>query len=205
MAIRFLESIENKAASLLRRADAVRAPVDVRKVAKHLGLQVHEQTFEDVISGVLLIRGDERHIMVNQSHHPNRQRFSIAHEIGHFVLHHKDGDRLFIDKHLSVYHRVGSATSSAYQQAGSSTTPAEERQANQFASALLMPRELLLYATKDHDLWDEFDITRLALEFGVSEQALTIRLRQLGISDSEVFYESSFGDSPERQLPFSER
>ncbi|KQX22128.1 ImmA/IrrE family metallo-endopeptidase [Variovorax sp. Root434] len=188
METRFFLDVEGKAANLLRQADALRAPVDVRKVARHLDAQVHEQTLEDVVSGVLVIRGDERHIMVNKAHHPNRQRFSIAHELGHLVLHHKQGDNLFIDKHLSIYQRVGSATSIAYQQPGSSTTPADEREANQFASALLMPKELLLFATKDRDLWDELDIATLASQFGVSEQAMTIRLRQLGILDSEMFH-----------------
>lgn len=187
-----LAEIESRAATVLRQAGALSAPVDLHKVAAHLKVEIHEQTLEDVVSGVLVIQGDERHILVNRTHHPNRKRFSIAHELGHLVLHHERGDRLFIDKHLSIYQRVGSATSPAYQQPGASTTPADEKQANQFASALLMPREILLFATKDKDHWDELDIATLASQFGVSEQALTIRLRQLGILDS-VFQDSLFG------------
>jgi predicted transcriptional regulator len=186
MALSF-EQIESQAASLLRKAGALGTPVDLYKVAKHLEVQVHQQPFEDVVSGLLVITGAERHIMVNKAHHPNRQRFSIAHELGHLVLHHEQGDRLFIDNQMSMYQRAGAANSIAYKRPDSSTTPTEETEANQFASALLMPSELLLYATKDRDVWDEFDVSRLAVEFTVSEQAMSIRLQQLGVLGPTLF------------------
>ncbi len=184
------EEIEYKATALLAAAGALRAPVDLTKVASHLGAEVRQETFEDMVSGVLLIKDEQRHVMVNRTHHPNRQRFSVAHELGHLVLHHNEGDRLFIDTHLRMYQRVGKPSSSFYQQPGSSTTPHEERQANQFASALLMPRELLIQATKDRDLWDELDVSALASEFGVSEQAMAIRLRDLEVLDSALLTDS---------------
>lgn len=177
------ETIEMKASELLHRAGTLKTPIALNKIASQLHTEIHLQTFEDVVSGVLLIRDNERHIMVNKAHHPNRQRFTIAHELGHLVLHHNEGDRLFIDTHLHTYQRVGSANADVYRQPGSSTTPAQEREANQFASALLMPRELILAMTHDRDIWDELDIAALASEFAVSEQAMTIRLRWLEVID----------------------
>lgn len=175
------EQVEFAAADLLIRAAIDRVPTPLHRLATFLKAEIHQQTFEDMVSGVLLIRGEERHIMVNKAHHPNRQRFTIAHEIGHLVLHHNSGDRLFIDTHLRAYQRRGSATSGAYEEPGSTTTPAEEREANQFASALLMPRAAILARTDGREFWDELDVAALAAEFGVSEQAMTIRLRQLDV------------------------
>jgi Zn-dependent peptidase ImmA (M78 family) len=178
------EEIERAASDLLHGAGVLKAPIPLHRIATFLKAGIHQQTFEDMVSGVLLIQGEERHIMVNKAHHPNRQRFTIAHELGHLVLHHQSGDRLFIDTHLRAYQRRGTATSGVYEEPGSTTTPAEEKEANQFASALLMPRELLLSRTVDREFWDELDIAALAAEFGVSEQAMTIRLRQLEVLDS---------------------
>jgi Zn-dependent peptidase ImmA (M78 family) len=177
------EEVERAASDLLHRAGVVKTPVPLHRIATFLNAGIHQQTFEDMVSGVLLIQGTERHIMVNKAHHPNRQRFTIAHELGHLVLHHNSGDRLFIDTHLRAYQRRGSAASGVYEEPGSTTTPAEEREANQFASALLMPRELLLAMTVGREFWDESDVAALAAEFGVSEQTMTIRLRQLDVLD----------------------
>lgn len=182
------ESIENDALGFLRRADALSVPIDLVK-ARLLEVSVHHETLEDEVSGVLLIKGPERHILVNQAHHPNRQRFSIAHELGHLVLHHKDGDRLFVDTHIKLYQRVGAPSSKVYTEPGSATTPQEEREANQFASALLMPAPLLKQAAKERDLWDELDVSALASMFAVSEQAMAIRLQQLQVVDSVLMME----------------
>lgn len=178
------EEIERSASDLLHSVGGLKTPTPLDRIATFLNAEIHPQTFENVVSGVLLIQGNERHIMVNKAHHPNRQRFTIAHELGHLVLHHNDGDRLFIDTHLRTYQRRGSAGSGVYEEPGSTTTPAEEKEANQFASALLMPRELLLSKTVGREFWDELDVAALAAEFGVSEQAMTIRLRQLEVLDS---------------------
>lgn len=178
------EQVEQAATDLLHRAGITKVPTPLHRIATFLKAEIHQQTFEDMVSGVLLIQGDERHIMVNKAHHPNRQRFTIAHEIGHLVLHHNSGDRLFIDTHLRAYQRRGSPASGAYEEPGSTTTPAEEREANQFASALLMPRASILSMTEGREFWDELHVAALAAEFGVSEQAMTIRLRQLDVLDS---------------------
>lgn len=178
------EEVERAASDLLHSVGGLKTRVPLHRIATFLKAEIHQQTFEDIVSGVLLIQGDERHIMVNKAHHPNRQRFTIAHELGHLVLHHNSGDGLFIDTHLRAYQRRGSAASGVYEESGSTTTPAEEWEANLFASALLMPRELLLSKTVGREYWDELDVAALAAEFGVSEQAMTIRLRQLDVLDS---------------------
>lgn len=173
------EFIERRAVEILRSASALEAPVDLNKVASSLSVQVHHDTLEDNVSGVLIVKGGEHHALVNATHHSNRQRFSLAHEFGHLVLHDCDSDRLFIDTNMRVYQRVGAATDEAYSQPGSTTTPDEEREANLFASALLMPSDLILRESLNLDLSEETDIAYLARLFAVSDQAMSIRLQQL--------------------------
>ena len=51
-------------------------------------LAIEHMDFQDDLSGVLVSAADGSAIMgVNWNHHPNRRRFTIAHEIGHFVHH----------------------------------------------------------------------------------------------------------------------
>lgn len=175
--------IEACATEVLQSAQALEVPVDLSKVAQFLDVTVHYDNLEDKVSGVLVIKDAERHAIVNAGHHTNRQRFSLAHEFGHLMLHHRDdsGDRLFVDTSMRVYQRVGSSTDGAYSQPDSQTTPGEEREANQFASALLMPEPLIRREAQDLDLGEETDIAYLARLFGVSDQAMAIRLQQLHV------------------------
>jgi Zn-dependent peptidase ImmA (M78 family) len=176
-------AIETRAVEVLNRAKSLCIPVPVDQVVTSLGVQLHREVLEDEVSGMLVCKGRASHIIVNSKHHPNRQRFTIAHECGHLTLHHLKGDRLFVDTQIRVYKRTGSAKSGVYDEATSSTTPQEEAQANQFASALLMPKELIVKHVKERalDLTDEIGVSTMALAFGVSEQAMSIRLQHVGL------------------------
>lgn len=180
------QSIERDSQALLRRVGALSVPVDLNQVATELGVKIHHETMEDQVSGVLIVKGGERHILVNKAHHPNRQRFTIAHELGHLELHDDTGDKLFIDKQIRVYQRVGEASSAIYNEPGSMSTPEMESQANMFAAALLMPAPLLEHAALGQNLWDETDIDALAKNFGVSAQAMSIRLQQLKVVELAI-------------------
>ncbi len=176
--------IERRANEILANAGAFEVPVNLSKVARALGVIVHFDALEDKVSGVLVVKGAERNVLINAGHHSNRQRFSLAHELGHLVLHDSEGDRLFIDTNMRVYQRVGASTDDAYNQPGSTTSPQEEKEANQFASSLLMPGELVQRAAQDLDLSDESDVAYLARLFQVSDQAMAIRLQQLDVMNS---------------------
>jgi len=82
---------------------------------------------------------------------------------------------------MRVYQRVGASTDAAYSQSDSATKPHEEREANQFASSLLMPEDLIRRESMNLDLADEYDVAHLARRFGVSDQAMSIRLQQLDL------------------------
>ncbi len=165
--------IEAQASQILHRTKCLCFPVPVDLVAQRIGLQVEEATLGEDVSGVLVIENGKGTIGYNNSHPLVRQRFSIAHEIGHFILHQKQG-QLFIDKTYKIFLR---------DQRSSSGENLQEIQANQFAAALLMPEELLRQEVIDigFDLGDEAALDALADKFQVSNQAMSFRLSNLNI------------------------
>lgn len=176
--------IEERASRLLSAPAFQSTPVDVISVATSLGINVAARAMEDQASGMLVIKGSESFIIYNSLHHSNRQRFTVAHEIGHFVLHHKQAeDRLFVDEKFATYQRAGASTSPLYTADESTTSPHEEREANQFASALLIPRARLQTYLESRHLaeLDDYDLGNLAKSFGVSEQAMSLRATKLGL------------------------
>jgi Zn-dependent peptidase ImmA (M78 family) len=160
-----------EAAQLLLEEHQYQLPIDVHQVARDLGLTVVEQDLEDEVSGVLVIGASGGIIGVNKNHHINRQRFTIAHECAHYHLSHTG--KVFIDA-MPVFFRD---TISAEGQSS------QEIEANRFAAALLMPKQKLHEILREQpvDAFDEIALRRMANIFGVSTQALTIRLTRLGL------------------------
>ena len=95
-------SMERKAEQLLVKAGVDTTPVPVEQVAAQLGIRIESADLGEDCSAVLVRNGDRAVIGVNEDHHPNRRRFSIAHEVAHFVLH--EGDT-YIDKGYRVHFR----------------------------------------------------------------------------------------------------
>lgn len=168
---------EKQAETVLRQFAQKQPPVNVHQIARRLGVRIERADLGEDCSGVLVRRGDAAVLGVNYSHHPNRQRFTVAHELGHFLMH--DGDR-YIDKGM---------TTVQFRNAESSTgTQAEERDANQFAAALLMPEAWVRREFHQHpfDLGDDQALDAMCRMFGVSSQAMSFRLVNLGLLDAAV-------------------
>jgi Zn-dependent peptidase ImmA (M78 family) len=142
-----------------------------------MGVTVVSESADDQLSGFLLRNRKRGHavIGVNDDHHPNRRRFTIAHELGHFLLH--EGEELHIDK-------VGSGYEIKRRDGKSSAgIDIDEMEANLFAAELLMPVDFLnadLAKLEPVSLSDDEKINLLASRYGVSTQALTLRLTYLG-------------------------
>lgn len=163
---------ENEAIRLLKKYQIQEPPVDVYALSEQEGISLMSRDLEEDVSGLLVIKGNRAAIGFNQRHHLNRQRFTVAHELGHYFLH-RNTSNLFIDKTLTFYRDEASSEGSYLQ----------EIQANSFAAELLMPRAFLTDYFKVHriDLHDSNAIQELASLYRVSEQALSIRLSNLGI------------------------
>jgi Zn-dependent peptidase ImmA (M78 family) len=169
-----LEQIEQQAADILKESRAFRVPISLELVVDHLKLRATASDLEDDISGLLVVERNRGAIGYNSSHASVRQRFTIAHEIGHYALHVKNGDsRLFLDRYV-VYRRDDQS---------SQGNDREEIEANAFAAALLMPAKLVRDELRklNLDLDDEDDLNILAKRFKVSPAAITFRLGNLGL------------------------
>ena len=159
---------------LLRESAVKQVPVPVEKIARSLGVRVERAGAEDDLSGFIFRdrASDKVVIGINANHHRNRQTFTMAHELGHYLLH--DGEGVHVDRRFTVRLR---------NRASSEGTNAEEKEANLFAAELLMPATLLerdLSRIDVVDLHDESIIADLAERYGVSSQAMMFRLAYLG-------------------------
>ena len=162
------------ARDLLDECEVRKAPVDLDRVVNYLSVDVRYAELEEV-SGLTFHSDRGNRILVNSSHAPTRRRFTLAHELGHHLLH--PGHQLVVDSDVRVSRR--DATSSL-------ATQQQEIEANAFAAELLMPREFvrdhLSTLVGDSDEVDrEQIVSELAGRFDVSQQAMEYRLINLGI------------------------
>jgi Zn-dependent peptidase ImmA (M78 family) len=111
---------------------------------------------------------------VNSANSPRRQRFTIAHELGHLDLH--EGRQLTVDHSMRVDWR---------DETSSLGTDKQEVEANAFAASLLMPASLINRQIRVHlrgnHLTRDTLIAVLARDFDVSIEAMGYRLINLGI------------------------
>ena len=133
-------------------------PVDVARVAAAMGLRIEYTQLREGVSGMLRSRpNDVPVIFVDADENPARQRFTIAHELGHYVerINQGETDFAFIDERGRKY-------------------DLHEFYADEFAGNLLMPS-------------DEIDRLRsrgksnieMAAHFGVSPAALAMRMKKI--------------------------
>jgi len=162
--------IEEKIRKLLRKNQVMKPPVPVDLIAKSVGIGIREAPTGTNISGALVRSKGTVFIAVNNAHHPNRRRFTIAHELAHYHLNHAGTD----------YHVDGDFTINLRDQTSAEATNVDEIQANAFAAELLMPKDFLLRDLTDLLPLDDEKVRKLARKYQVSEQAMRIRLVNMG-------------------------
>lgn len=167
------EEARRRASAILEKAGINKPPVSLERVTSLLGLYVHYEPYAGQLSGMIhRLSNGATVVGVNSLHPRTRQRFTIAHEIGHFILH--KSETLHVDEFFPFAKR---------DQKSSSAEDTREIEANQFAAELLMPSKLLKADIQglfgDLDFESSKAIKKLAKRYGVSEQAMTIRLSRL--------------------------
>ncbi|UOZ10200.1 ImmA/IrrE family metallo-endopeptidase [Amycolatopsis sp. WQ 127309] len=149
-------------------------PVPVEEIAAWLGIQVVRAPSSGSESAFLVRDGRRTIIGVNSRQTRRRQRFSIAHELGHWQLH--DGRPLIVDHTIRINKR---------DDLSSAATDIEEIEANSFAAGLLMPKNWVQASADREQLLGVVDRDQLTLslakEFDVSTEAIRFRLINLGI------------------------
>ena len=140
------------------------APVPLNSIARQLGIPVFLSSLNPKISG-LIEPCDEApsgfRIRLNRHEPVERQRFTLAHEISHFLLH-----RSLIGS--------GVVDDTMYRSALSSR---REVEANKLAAELAMPMSLVRRYERDFDGLEDTDkIAAMAKKFRVSKAAMKIRM-----------------------------
>lgn len=151
-----------EAKALLEKYKISSFPVNIEEICKSEGVQVHyvdftdiQQKIQETILGAIQKQSDGKYaVLVNEDDSEARARFTIAHELGHYLMYTKESDSKIITNLL---------IDGSYQ----------ETAANKFAAELLMPKDLVL---KEYKKMVIPVSDSLAKKFNVSKQAMRIRL-----------------------------
>lgn len=149
-------------------------PVPIVQLATDLGIDVYEtDEFHDNLSGSLKNEDGKFVIYVNANQSPRRKRFTIAHEIAHYMLHRSKIGAEHVDL-------VKQPSPELHREEGVSMTAEErklEQEANELAADILMPKDAFLRE------WEKAtDIVEVANVFKVSVSAATVRSLKLANS-----------------------
>lgn len=144
------------------------APISVLDAVENLaGVPVCVAAFPQDVAGVFLRRAGRAFLFVNGTQVVVRQRFTLAHEYGHYVMQH--APRIESD-------------------AGMRAKDPQEVQANNFAGAFLAPRQAI-HSWVDRHAGPAADldlVVRLGAFFGISAEAACIRLEKAGVLGTEA-------------------
>lgn len=167
-----MPSIANK---ILKAYYIEKMPVPIVQLAKKLCFSVFQQEFDkDNISGIIAIDpelrekfGNDKIITVNTKDNLGHQRFTIAHELAHYLF---DFDENSSTQYYNAYDTTGS------------DNEIEER-ANFFAANLLMPRDEFVEKYNEYNgVFTLYDIVlKLSDDFQVSASAIKKRIEELSL------------------------
>lgn len=169
-----------RAQQLLADGGVTGAPVPLERLAELCRATIRYEPFDGEVSGMVHCRpGGGGVIGVNSEHSKTRQRFTIAHELGHLLLH--------ADEEFHIDEKAPLALRDAVS---SQAVDPREVEANQFAAELLMPEALVRASVgaliaDDASITAENAIEELAREYRVSALAMTHRLSNLRIISTE--------------------
>lgn len=152
---------ERRAYEIIAEAGCEGPPLDFGPILERYGIDLMLRAF-NYVSGVMIKDPVYTLLVVNENDPEPRRRFTIAHELGHFFLEHEG--RRFAEP--------------------SNDNPPQERAANRFAAALLMPEDWLRAAWEDFRDNPDHRPEIVAEKFGVSAEALKVRLKELGITNA---------------------
>lgn len=167
-------TVEMIAKDVLNRSNMQDIPADPLAIANSKHIKVYAIDFNiydgDRVSGAISKNEDgEVVIYVNENDTYERQRFTIAHELGHFFLHIEDKPYEKIDMYRAMNYL---------------TNDEQEIEANNFAAALLMDKEKVskkYVIAKQFGMSDRECISYLANLFEVSKQAMEYRMKNIGL------------------------
>jgi len=168
------EEIELFANTILKRYNMYGIPVDTIVLANKMGINVKNGNFSDPsVSGMIHKKGEKVELCIKVSDELHKQRFTVAHELGHVVLHLNDlDDGDHPEQDINILRR----NSNIKFKYTNKYVETAEKEANQFAAALLMDEELV------RAMWGKFpSLEDIADAFGVPKEAMAYRLGNLDL------------------------
>ena len=161
--------IAEKVDKILNETYLLSTPVEVVNIANFYGFTVYEMNMDSDVSGLIMVDDKDiegfdtiKLIVINKKHPATRQRFTIAHELGHYFLENRPKKCFSHRDDAGRYDK-------------------KERDANRFASALLMPEDSVKreFAEISSSYTTSAVISIIASKFNVSSSAAEIRLKNL--------------------------
>jgi hypothetical protein len=152
-------------------------PVLVDMIVQDLGLQCRTQGLgflDNRTRGALSV--DDRVIYLDERCHQHQYAFTVAHEIGHWILH-EGNHQLYMGgaQGIPLSHFFGNTRFKTKEEENNH----QEIYANQFAAALLVPRPFLFSETRRYQVIDAKAVDEIAKVFCVSRQAMICRIKDL--------------------------
>lgn len=146
---------------------------DIANVVSSLNGHISSNPFCDYEARVIKSSNKSFTIELDTNCSSKRERFSIAHELGHLFLHMK----FLIDSEAWDNIEIGTS------HARNSTTPYSrlESEANEFAAAFLMPKDRFISIAEETSDGKFYNMDKIANHFKVSTDTVNIRGKVLGI------------------------
>jgi Zn-dependent peptidase ImmA (M78 family) len=167
------EAINKLANSLIDVLELTTYPIPVENIPKMIGGELKRVEYiGNNLEAMIRKVDDSFEIIITNDKPVYRQRFSIAHELGHLFLH---MGYLINDE---LWNQVGDYKDSVYYRSGHSL---EEYEANEFAGALLMPENKFKEVAKKYLVNGFYNIEEIANYFNVSKEAALVRGKWLGL------------------------
>ena len=170
-----VESAKNAAKLILKESGKNDTPVKIIEICKMMGFSVYKQELPREICGYIMINGElkdkfptDRIISVNSNESNKRRRFTVAHELGHYLFDFDPTKSIQYFNMFEIDHAIGNE---------------EEDRANRFAAELLMPEDLikqkyseLKKGTSQKDLYSL--VQNLSDIFLVPPKAVEMRIKE---------------------------
>jgi Zn-dependent peptidase ImmA (M78 family) len=160
---------------VLSECGVTKQPVPIEKIPQHYGILVCPLRANEDIFGAIVRTAKKVVIAINPAQHPNRQRFTIAHELGHFFCHPEDSEHVDRDFRIS-WRNTESSRGVNWK----------EIEANRFAAALLMPEDFIRRDLNRISDINDTTIKQLAASYKVSMLAMKFRLMNLGLLSPDL-------------------
>jgi Zn-dependent peptidase ImmA (M78 family) len=154
-----------KALGLIEGAGISQTPIDVEKIARFIGFIITTAPYPDSRKGSVHVEEGLKIIIVNTSHPIVVQRYTIAHELGHFVNGHgcrektfsQQDDKRFYDPYFH-----------------------QEKEADAFAAELLMPQSFLVqhlsqFGIDNHKLQELYQVSKRVVDIRLSTSRLNVK------------------------------